>query len=657
MLSDENKRNMLRSALASQYGLEKTSPIPKAVKVEEVFDDRIIYDVDGQLYEATYTIEGDQATFGEPRKVASTRIFTREAMSFENRRSLLSAALQERLQLGPDRFVWVEDLTEDEVFYNHDGKTFKATYAISEGGAVTVGQGSEVTRVVTYQTLESLQTVYANIIQEAGQRDALQDPKVRATLARCQGLLAATTEPGSKVIEGALGLATSTLAWLKQQDMTKLEEGVRYPAGAFAYVPDVGKPSGWQLRLWDGTLQEVTKAQLDRAASYLSPGGRSGAKALIPGVALMAVRRTIREAYRKLNVPDADISKWVKETETRELMLSYVPLTEATIDKGRAKVIVIKPGFNVTEDRYYPAAMLKRDFGVFEGQKMYADHPTEAEDQARPERSIKDWVATLVDVTVDEAGVVTGVAEIVEPWLMTKLASLREKDMLSEMGISINAVGTASKDTIDGKETLVIEKLVACRSVDFVTEPGAGGEVTLYESDRQRDLDLVELSGLRDRRPDLVQMIEAAVKADLQQEGKTIMSMEERIKELEGNNATLTTERDGFKTQVEEAAQEKMKAEAQATIKEAVEQAELPQAAKDHLMALHAADVSADGIKEAIQAEVDYIAKLAESGKVKDMGPSGTKTDEEATAALRESMKALNPDWSEDRINTAVRGR
>ncbi len=189
-------------------------------------------------------------------------------------------------------------------------------------------------------------------------------------------------------------------------------------------------------------------------------------------------------------------------------MRTFTPLTEAKIDKGRATVIVIKPGFNESGDRYYPAEVLKRDFGIFEGMKMYADHPTEEEDQARPERSITDWVATLLSVSVDEAGVVTGVAEIIEPWLMTKLATLREKKMLNSMGISINAIGSASKGEIDGKETLIIERLVAAKSVDFVTEPGAGGIVTFYEADRGQDIDLVDVSVLREKRPDLIEIIE-----------------------------------------------------------------------------------------------------------------------------------------------------
>jgi len=104
---------------------------------------------------------------------------------------------------------------------------------------------------------------------------------------------------------------------------------------------------------------------------------------------------------------------------------------------------------------------------------------------------------------------------------MTKLATLRDKELLSEMGISINAVGKATESTIDDKKTLVIEELVACRSVDFVTEPGAGGIVTFYESDRSRDVDLIELSGLKEKRPDLVKLIEADIKAQITREVKT----------------------------------------------------------------------------------------------------------------------------------------
>ena len=376
----------------------------------------------------------------------------------------------------------------------------------------------------------------------------------------------------------------------------------------------------------------------------------------IPAADLPAVKRKIRAEYRKLDVGPEEMPRWVKETETRERILDFVDLTEATFDKGRATVIVIKAGFNATEDRYYPAEMLRRDYGIFEGMKMYADHPTKEEDDARPERSIKDWVATLTEVKCDDKGTVTGIAEIVEPWLMSKLAALREKGMLSEMGISINALGWATKGTIEGKETLIVEKLDACRSVDFVTEPGAGGVVTLYESDRDQDIDLIELSTLKDKRPDLVKAIEATVRAEVTKEVKKAMENEERIKELEAELEDKTKELGDLKEAAEKAEKEKAIAEAQAIIKEAVDKAELPDAAKERLIERFKDAETADGIEEAITSETDYIAQLAEAGKVKGMGPS--KTDPEADKkALTESVKKAHPDWDDEAVKTFVENR
>jgi len=222
----------------------------------------------------------------------------------------------------------------------------------------------------------------------------------------------------------------------------KTEDGIKFPSEAFAYSPS-DNPDEWKLRLWENIESGTTRTQLNRAAAYLSPGGLRGVKAEIPARNLSEVKRVLRSEYRKLNVADDEMSKWVKEDMTRELVQNYVPLTEAKFDKGRATVVVIKPGFNADKSRYYPAEMLKRDYKVFEGQKMFADHPTEQEDEQLPERSVKSggWVSSLKDVMCDENGIVTGIADIIEDWMMRKLANLRDKKMLSEMGISINAIG------------------------------------------------------------------------------------------------------------------------------------------------------------------------------------------------------------------------
>ncbi len=137
------------------------------------------------------------------------------------------------------------------------------------------------------------------------------------------------------------------------------------------------------------------------------------------------------------------------------------------------------------------------------------------------------------------------------------------------------------------------------------------------------------------------------------------MEAKERIEELEGQNETLTTENEGLKTKISEAEKEKAKADAQATIKEAVDKAELPVAAKERLIERFKDAESADGIQEAIKAEVAYIAKLAESGKVVGLGASIPDADEDKKAkeALRESLKMANPDWSDDQLTEAVAGR
>ena len=583
-----------------------------------------------------------------------------DTMSDEDKRRLLQAGLIDEYELGADETIpsgiYIEEIYEDYLVYRVNQQSYKASYKLDEDGAATFGDPEKVYKQTVYKPMESLQSTYAEIIQEVGKRNAALDAtRVRKILALCQELLS-SEEPEEKKTKEALKEANSLLAWVKEQASMKTEDGEKYPAAAFAYIPDSEKASTWKLRMWEDLEKKVTRAQLGRAAAALSPGGFRGQKVTIPSADLAAVKRKIRAEYRKLDVEDEDIPRWVKETETREEVLEYMPLTEATFDKGRATVIVIKAGFNANKDRYYPKEVLQRDYGIFEGLKMYADHPTETEEKERPERSIREWVATLKDVTCDESGTITGVAEIIEPWLMQKLAALREKKMLGDMGISINAVGSASKSTIDGVETDVIEKLERANSVDFVTEPGAGGVVTLYESDRNRNVDLVELAILKERRPDLIKAIEAGVRAEITKEVKKAMENEDKIKELEGQIETLTTERDGLKEAAEKAEKDKVKAEAQAAIKEAVEKAELPDAAKAVLLERFKDSETADGIEEAITSEKDYIAKLAEAGKVKNLGPSQSDPEKDREA-LKESVKKAHPEYTDEQIETFVTGR
>lgn len=153
---------------------------------------------------------------------------------------------------------------------------------------------------------------------------------------------------------------------------------------------------------------------------------------------------------------------------------------------GVLQLKIIQPGFNKSKQRFYPASTLRRDYKIFEGAKMFADHQTDQEAKTRPEGSVNNWVANLRKVWVESDGTIKGEAVVIDPKFKEKLNTLNKNGLLNEMGVSIRATGTGSQQEVDGFQTNYIESLVACRSVDFVTFAGAGGQVEAMESDPTR---------------------------------------------------------------------------------------------------------------------------------------------------------------------------
>ena len=102
---------------------------------------------------------------------------------------------------------------------------------------------------------------------------------------------------------------------LREQAVMKTEGGQKYPAAAFAYVPDAEKPSTWKLRLWESPSLKVTRKQLGAAASAFSPGGHRGQPVQLPSGEVAKVKGRIRAAYRSLKVEPQNIPKSVQEAE------------------------------------------------------------------------------------------------------------------------------------------------------------------------------------------------------------------------------------------------------------------------------------------------------------------------------------------------------
>lgn len=87
----------------------------------------------------------------------------------------------------------------------------------------------------------------------------------------------------------------------KQQ--TKTVDGVAFPAGDFAFVPDPESPSTWKLRLTSTPGGDPDPRIVGAAVAALGPEGFRGQRVQIPQENLSAVKRKVRAAWIEAN-PD-----------------------------------------------------------------------------------------------------------------------------------------------------------------------------------------------------------------------------------------------------------------------------------------------------------------------------------------------------------------
>jgi vacuolar-type H+-ATPase subunit I/STV1 len=305
--------------------------------------------------------------------------------------------------------------------------------------------------------------------------------------------------------------------------------------------------------------------------------------------------------------------------------------------RGEITLTVIEPGFNKSKRRFYPAEVLKRDYKIFEGAKMFIDHATEREEQARPEGSVRDWAASLTSLWVEDDGRVRATAAVIDPEFKKKLENLAQHKKLGEMGVSIRAAGEASDAEIEGHRTQLVERLILGRSVDFVTYPSAGGGVEVLESARasdELDLDVVSLAQLRERRPDLIELIESNggnTMNEVEQLREQLKAKEKELKTL--TEAAETKAVDKIKVELKET-QEKLKkaeevtkevakvtaiAEANKVLKKLLEESKLPKKAQERVLVQFKDAETDEGMKEAVTSMVKFMKEVAPD-QVTDLG-------------------------------------
>jgi pyruvate/2-oxoglutarate dehydrogenase complex dihydrolipoamide acyltransferase (E2) component len=201
---------------------------------------------------------------------------------------------------------------------------------------------------------------------------------------------------------------------------------------------------------------------------------------------------------------DSDRSNWTK-VEERYIPISEalaLKLAEADDDDDEEKrgteweVTIIGPDEDadvVTEGgvtyvkskngRLYSADALKASVPLFEGVKVYDNHLTDEEFEAKQGmRSIKEeWVGVIVETYFDKtANAVKGTLKVIDAKLRKKLVEAHDADVLSSIGLSIDALGdgaTRAIKALGGATMQVVEKITKALSVDVVADPAAGGRL------------------------------------------------------------------------------------------------------------------------------------------------------------------------------------
>lgn len=342
--------------------------------------------------------------------------------------------------------------------------------------------------------------------------------------------------------------------------------------------------------------------------------------------------------------PEADADGETAK-EAGDLAGEFVPLTEAAVRQdGTVRLKLIAPGWG--SSGYYPPDVLRRDGPqVFaKGTKGFWDHPTATEEAERPEGTLDRLASELLSDAQwqDNGPAGPGLyadAKVFKPYQEAV------NELAPHIGVSIRAAGRTRQGEAEGRKGPIVEQLVAARSVDWVTVPGAGGRVVeMFEAARPRAAAPVTTSNEQ-------QGGQMAV----DQEFETKLA--ERLAALEAENGRLR--------------EAMILRDARDAVREALGGASVPDVTKARLLgALSSNPPVVDGaldrtalltrVSEAVSAEQAYLAEAAGYGSGRIVGMGGGQVaepvkPEDQAAAMREAFGALG--LSEQEAEIAARGR
>jgi len=245
--------------------------------------------------------------------------------------------------------------------------------------------------------------------------------------------------------------------------------------------------------------------------------------ALAPKPGKPAKKKTAKEADAASAFPGA-----VRAKESARMVFNVSRLREAdtgeTQAPNRIPMVMIEEGMgNMHDAMFYTAGCIETGPAIFEGAKIFADHPDAISEETLPERSIRDVLGHWEDVNVQTSkegqkqlcGTAVFIPGASAQWGVDMLrhAGTYSKKYTDKnfIGASINADGFI--DRASTKEFLESNGLTLCAPVreklekalaegvdalkvatafkdavscDIVTTPGAGGRVKMLEQERKK---------------------------------------------------------------------------------------------------------------------------------------------------------------------------
>ena len=348
----------------------------------------------------------------------------------------------------------------------------------------------------------------------------------------------------------------------------------------------------------------------------------------------------------------------------REFAAGIVPLIEAKADAaGTIPVKIIDPGWG--SSGYYSREVLQQavnDRVYAAGTQMFWNHPSKTDEKDRPERDLRDLAGVL---TEDAQWQETGPKG---PGIYARARVFSAyRDAVAEMGpyigLSHYVWGESKPGEAEGKKGDIITRIVAARSVDFVTMPGRGGAIAEAfraarppePTDEQKTEagksmvgekpEKLTLESVRKEHPEIIEALrqefenDSARKEAQAQQEKKLKETEMALEEAKAENARLK--------------EALLLVEARTFVEAKVKASTLPEISKTRVAEALAKDpVVKDGkidetayaakIEAAIKSEAEYLANLG-AGKVSGMGAGAPteKTLEEAEKAFAERIKTF----------------